>query len=321
MSYRSPYMLESTERFRRGSAISEPLIFTEGLTKYYGKTLGVADLDLEVRPGEIFGFLGPNGAGKTTTIRTLLDFIRPTSGRAAIFGWDAHQNSVDIKKRVGYLPGELELYKKLTGAELLRHFSSLRGGVDWGYVEELAARLDYDMSKPIRALSSGNKHKLGIVQAFMNKPDLLILDEPTTGLDPLMQQEFYEMLLEAKNAGQTVFISSHILPEIERVCDRAAFIRNGKLIDVQDISDLKEQALRRIEIHFAQPVAAAEFTDLSGVADVVVVDNILRCTAVGSLDAVIKAAAKHEVVDIVSREPNLEELFLTYYGGDNDVSQ
>ncbi len=296
------------------------VIRTEGLTKYYGKTLGVGDLDLEVERGEVFGYLGPNGAGKTTTIRTLLDFIRPTKGKATIFGLDAHKDSVKIRRRIGYVPGELELYKKLKGSELLLHFASLRGGVDWKHVEKLAQRLDFDMSKPVRSLSSGNKHKLGLVQAFMHRPDLLILDEPTAGLDPLMQQEFYRMIREVKDAEQTVFLSSHILPEVEHICDRVGFIRNGKLIEIEDVADLKAHAFRQIEIHFAEPVPKEEFENLSGVQNVIVEDSILRCKAAGSLDAVIKAAAKHEVVNVISHEPNLEDIFLAYYGGHNNAA-
>jgi len=296
------------------------VICTEGLTKYYGKTLGVADLNLEVKKGEVFGYLGPNGAGKTTTIRTLLDFIHPTRGRATIFGLDTHRDGVKIKKQVGYLPGELELYKNIKGGEFLRHFAYLRGGVDWKYVQELAERLDFDMSKPIRSLSSGNKHKAGLIQALMHKPELLILDEPTVGLDPLMQQEFYRIANEAKKQGQTLFISSHILPEVERICDRVGFIRRGKLIKVEEVLDLKEHAFRQIEIHFANPVSKEEFENLSVVKDVRVEDSVLRFTVAGPLDAVVKTAAKFEVINIISHEPNLEDIFLTYYGGDENAA-
>lgn len=296
------------------------IIATDGLTKYYGKNVGVVDLDLEVKQGEIYGFLGPNGAGKTTAIRTLLDFIRPTRGTATIFGLDTRKNSVQIKKRVGYLPGELELYKKLNGSELLRHFSNLRGNVDWRHVVNLAERLDFDMSKPVHSLSSGNKHKLGLIQVFMHQPELVILDEPTVGLDPLMQQEFYEMILEAKKEGQTAFISSHILPEVERICDRVAFIRKGKLIDIKEISALKAQALKYIEITFAQPVPKDEFSNLSGIQNVVMKDTVLRCTVAGSFDTFIKALARFEVVNMISEEPNLEDIFLTYYGGEQSAA-
>ncbi len=293
-------------------------IHTEGLTKFYGKQRGVLNVNLDVQRGEVFGYLGPNGAGKTTTIRMLLDFIHPSRGRATIFGLDTHQNSREIRGRIGYLPGELALYDKLTGAELLRYVSHLRGGVDWKYVEELAVQLDYDLSQRIRSLSHGNKQKLGLLQAFMHKPELLILDEPTIGLDPLMQQEFYRLIAEAKGEGRTVFLSSHIMPEVERVCDRVGIIREGQLIAVEKVEALKARALRRLEIHFATPVPQEAFADVVDVRDVSVQNSILSCTVVGALDALIKAAARFKVVNIISHEPSLEEIFLAYYSGDND---
>ena len=294
------------------------VIETAGLTKYYGKSRGVLDLDLSVQQGEVFGYLGPNGAGKTTTIRTLLDIIRPTRGRAAIFGLDTRQHSREIRQRVGYLPGELALYEKLTGAELLRHMAHLRGGVAWKHVEGLAARLSCDLSRPIRTLSHGNKQKIGLIQAFMRQPDLLILDEPTTGLDPLMQQEFYRLIAEAKAEGHTVFLSSHILPEVERICDRVGIIREGRLIAVEDVAALKARALHRLEIHFAAPVPQEAFARLEGVRDVVMENNVLRCTVVGNVDAVIKVAAQFTVAKVISHEPSLEEIFLAYYSGGED---
>lgn len=300
--------------------MSETVVKTSGLTKYYGKFLGIADLDLDVRKGETFGFLGPNGAGKTTTIRLILDFIHPTSGSATVFDLNSSENSVDIKKRVGYLPGELGFYKKMRGSEILRYFSNLRGGVDWSYVESLAERLDYDMNKPVRSLSSGNKHKLGLIQAFMNKPDLLILDEPTSGLDPLMQQEFYKMVNEFRDAGGTAFISSHILPEVEKICTRVAFIRKGRLVDVQNVKDLKEKMVREIEMIIEGPVEVDDFNGLDGVSDVRKENGILKCKISGSMDKLIKTASKYKVRDMVCREPNLEDIFFTYYGGDEGVS-
>lgn len=290
--------------------MSDRVICTERLTKIYGR-----------QRGEVFGYLGPNGAGKTTTIRTLLDFIRPTRGRAAIFGLDTHQHSREIRRRVGYVPGELELYKNLTGAGFLRYMGHLRGGVEWRFVEELATRLECDLSRRIRSLSHGNKQKIGLVQSFMHKPEPLILDEPTLGLDPLMQQEFYRLIAEVKAEGRTVFLSSHILPEVERVCDRVGIIREGRLITVEDIATLKTRALRRLEIHFATLVSQEAFADVAGVRDVTVEDSVLRCTVVGALDALIKAAARFEVVNVISHEPSLEEIFLAYYsGGENHAA-
>ncbi len=298
------------------------VIETTGLTKYYGKARGVIDLDLGIQQGEVFGYLGPNGAGKTTTIRTLLDFIRPTRGQATIFGLDTRQRSREIRQRVGYLPGELALYDKMTGAEVLRYMAYLRGGVEWKHVEGLAARLSCDLSRPIRTLSHGNKQKVGLIQAFMHQPELLVLDEPTIGLDPLVQQEFYRLIAETKAEGRTVFLSSHILPEVERVCDRVGIIREGRLIAVEDVATLKARALRRLEIHFAAPVPQEAFARLEGVRDVTVDNGVMRCTIVGTVDAVIKAAAQYTVVNVISHEPSLEEIFLAYYsGGESHAAQ
>jgi ABC-2 type transport system ATP-binding protein len=292
-------------------------IESDDLTKFYGKSRGVIGLGLQVREGEVFGYLGPNGAGKTTTIRLLMGFIRPTRGRAMVLGRDAQSQSVALHRHTGYLPGELALYENMTGADYLRYQASLRGGVQWAYVRELASRLEANLSAPIRSLSHGNKHKIGLIQAFMHRPELIILDEPTQGLDPLVQQEFYRLVLTAKGEGRTVFLSSHVLPEVERVCDRVGIIREGKLIAVEEVSVLKARALRQLEIHFATPVRPEAFAHLAGVRDLSVEDGILRCTVVGSLDALVKAAARFEVVNIVSHEPSLEEVFLAYYGGDS----
>jgi len=301
--------------------MNDVVIRTEGLTKFYGRQRGAIGLQFEVRRGEVFGYLGPNGAGKTTTIRTLLDFIRPTRGCAAIFGLDTHRDSRAIRQRIGYLPGELALYEKLTGVELLRYVSHLREGVEWRFVEELATRLDCDLSHAIHTLSHGNRQKIGLLQAFMHKPELLILDEPTLGLDPLVQQEFYRLLAEVKADGRSVFLSSHILPEVERVCDRVGIIREGRLIAVESVATLKARALRRLEVHFAVPVPQEAFARVAGVRDVTVENSILRCTVMGSLDALIKAAAQFEVVNVISHEPSLEEIFLAYYsGGENHAA-
>ncbi len=296
-----------------------PVIQTHRLTKSYGRARGIVDLNLRVEPGEVFGYLGPNGAGKTTTIRTLLGFLRPTSGGAAIFGLDSQRDAVAIRRRLGNLPGELALDPNLTGEQLLRYLANLRGGVEWAYVQELATRLDADLSRPTRAYSHGSKQKIGLIQAFMHRPELLILDEPTTGLDPLVQQAFYRMVDEARSRGQTVFLSSHILPEVERVCDRVGIIREGRLVAVEHIADLKARALRRLEIDFAEPVPARAFENLPGVTDLAVEDSRLRCTVAGSLDAVVKAAAQFTVLNIRSQEPSLEEIFLNFYAGGEET--
>ena len=294
------------------------VIRTEGLTKLYGKQRGILDIDLDIQRGEVFGYLGPNGAGKTTTIRTLLHFIFPSRGRATILGLDIARKSLETRRRIGYLPGELEVYSNLTGAELLEFLSHLRGGVDWQYVQELAKRFDYDLSQRIKTLSHGNRQKVGLIQAFMNKPELLILDEPTIGLDPLMQQEFYRLVSEAKAEGRTVFLSSHIMPEVERVCDRVGIIREGRLIAVEDIDVLKERAIRRLEIHFAAPVSPEQFGNLEGVRDVQVQDNILTCTIAGEIDTLIKIATQYHIVNLISHEPSMEEIFLAYYNQEDD---
>lgn len=289
------------------------IIRTSHLTKSYGKARGIVDLDLAVRPGEVFGYLGPNGAGKTTTIRTLLDFIRPNTGSASVFGLDTHRASLAIRGRVGYLPGELSLYEGMTGREFLRYMANLRGGVAWSGVEKLAERLAANLAQPIRILSHGNKQKLGLIQAFMHQPELLILDEPTQGLDPLVQHEFYRLIAEARAAGRTVFLSSHVLPEVERTCDRVGIIREGVLVAVEDVASLKAKALRRLEIRFAAPPPLAAFEGLPGVRDLRIENSSLHSQVAGSLDAMIKAAARFEVLDVISTEPSLEEIFLTYY--------
>ena len=297
------------------------MIRTENLTKFYGKSRGVLDLNLSVERGEIFGFLGPNGAGKTTTIRTLLDFIRPTRGSATIFGLDTRRCSLEIRKRTGYMLAELALYGNMTGAEFLRYFSHLRGGVDWKFVLELAERLQSDLSQPIHALSRGNRQKIGLIQAFMHRPELLILDEPSSGLDPLMQREFHDMITEARDDGRAVLLSSHVLPEVEQVCDRVGIIREGRLITVEQVASLKERALRRLEVRFASPVTEEAFTDIPGISEVHVENNNLHCTVIGTLDPVIKALAHWTVVDLISHQPSLEDIFLTYYGGDAEHAE
>ncbi|HEX6231088.1 MAG TPA: ABC transporter ATP-binding protein [Actinomycetota bacterium] len=295
------------------------VIVVDGLTKSYGRQRGVVDLSFSVRPGEVFGYLGPNGAGKTTTIRTVLDFIRPTSGRATVLGMDSRADSVEIHRRVGYLPGEFSLYDHLTGGEYLTYLANLRGGVPDPRIGELAKRLDLDLSARIRSLSHGNRQKVGLIQAFMHRPELLVLDEPTTGLDPLMQHVFYGMLAEARADGRTVFLSSHVMPEVERVCDRVGIIREGRLAAIEDIGDLRAKEIRTLEIHFGSRVAAGEFDGVPGVREVQPVGDALRITVAGEMDAVVKRAARFPIVDLKSHEPTLEEIFLTFYGrGAND---
>lgn len=291
-------------------------ISTEKLNKQYGKQRGVIDLDLMVRPGEVFGYLGPNGAGKTTTIRMLLGLIRPTSGRAELLGRDVQRESVELRRHIGYLPGELAMYEKLTGKELLSYFAHLRGGVNWTFVGRLAERLGVDLSRRIRTLSKGNKQKVGLVQAFMHEPQILILDEPTSGLDPLVQHEFNRMVQEAKTAGATIFLSSHVLAEVETLADRVAIIREGQLVNVDEVSDLRAKALRQLRLEFAYPVPIEPFKHLPNVQEVRLDDCTLQCAVAGSVDSLIKTAAQFEVVNITSHTQDLEGIFMEYYKGE-----
>jgi ABC-2 type transport system ATP-binding protein len=290
------------------------VIKTEKLTKSYGQHRGIVDVDLEVAEGEAFGFLGPNGAGKTTMIRTLLDHIRPTSGRAEVFGIETTADPVAIHKRIGYLPGEFALYDKLTGGQHLEYFANLRGGVDVAYQRSLIERLDVDTSRRFREYSKGNKQKVGLIIALQHRPDLLLLDEPTSGLDPLIQQEFFGVIREAKADGRTVFLSSHILSEVEKTCDRVAIIREGELARVDRTESLRDLAHHQVELVFAGPVPASAFQALDGVSDVVAEDHTLRMRVSGNIASVVREAAKYELADFVSREPSLEETFLAEYG-------
>ena len=300
----------------------DDIVRVDHLTKRYGSARGVDDLTFSVRRGEALGFLGPNGAGKTTTIRTMLDFIRPTSGTVRIFGMDPRAEGVRVHRRIGYLPGEHALYERTTGEEYLRSFAGLRGGVEWSHVSELADRFGLDLSRRIRALSHGNKQKVGLIQAFMHRPDLVILDEPTQGLDPLVQQTFYELIHEEiRERGATMFLSSHVLPEVEHVCHRVGIIREGRLATVADIAELTAKALRRMQVHFEGPVSPEAFERLPGVRDVVARDGSLLLSIEGSVDAVVKEAARHTVVALETHEPSLEDAFLAFYERDPDPAE
>ena len=292
---------------------ADPVILTSGLSKDYGSGRGLFGLDLEVGRGEVFGFLGPNGAGKSTTMRLLLDLIRPTAGSARVLGLDVHEESVEIRRRVGFLPGDLALYPKLTGRVVLDYLARLRGGVDPRVRDSLVERFDADLDRPIRQLSTGNRQKLGLVQAFMHEPELLILDEPIAGLDPLVQQSFHALLREVSSLGRTVFLSSHTLSEVERVTNRLAILRQGKLVVVDSLENLRRVAVQRLEIEFAESVDAATFRTLPAVRDIDVNGRVLTVSFEGSADAVIKTAAAYEVRAIRPREDDLEDIFLRYY--------
>jgi ABC-2 type transport system ATP-binding protein len=289
------------------------VIETERLTKSYGSHRGIIDLDLQVEEGEAFGFLGPNGAGKTTTIRTLLDHLRPTSGRAKVFGIDTTVDPMAIHARLGYLPGEFVLYDKLTGGQTIEYFANLRGGVDATYQQALVKRLDIDPSRRFREYSKGNKQKIGLVIALQHRPELLVLDEPTSGLDPLVQQTFYEIIREAKAEGRTIFLSSHILSEVEKTCDRVGIIRDGQLARVGRVEELRDLAHHQVEIVFKGEVPTSAFEALPGVGDVRVEDHTMHLRVSGSITPVIRAAAAYDLADFVSREPSLEETFLAEY--------
>jgi ABC-2 type transport system ATP-binding protein len=289
-------------------------IRTVRLSKDYGAGHGLFDLDLEVERGEIFGFLGPNGAGKSTTMRLLLDLIRPTSGSASILGLDTRADSLEVRRRIGFLPGDLALYPKLRGRDVLGYLAELRGGVDRRVRDALVERFDADLDRPIHELSTGNRQKLGLVQAFMHDPELLILDEPIAGLDPLVQRRFHALLGEVSARGRTVFLSSHSLAEVERVARRVGILRRGRLVVVDSLENLRAVAVQRVELEFAAPVAAAEFEALPNVRDVRAEGRMLAVSFEGSADAVLKTAAAHEVRSIRTHEDDLEEIFLRYYG-------
>jgi ABC-2 type transport system ATP-binding protein len=289
------------------------IIQTEKLTKYYGPHRGIVEVDLAVDEGEVFGFLGPNGAGKTTTIRTILDLIRPTSGRALVFGIESSADPVAIHRRVGYIPGEFALYDRLTGGQTIEYFANLRGGVERAYQRELVTRFDLDPTRKFKEYSKGNKQKVGLIVALQHRPELLILDEPTAGLDPLVQQTFFEVIREAKSNGRTVFLSSHILSEVEKTCDRVAIIRDGRIVRLDRVEALRDLAHHQVELRFTGPVPAGDFEGLPGVSDVSITDQMLRLRVSGSITPVVRAAARYELVDFVSREPSLEETFLAEY--------
>jgi ABC-2 type transport system ATP-binding protein len=293
---------------------NEPAILTEGLTKHYGDVKALVDLDLEVERGEVFGFLGPNGAGKTTMIRTILDLIHPTAGRASILGFDSHQDAVEIRRHIGYLPSDLSMYPNLTGKDMVTYFSNLRGGVDMKYVDDLATRLQADMTKKVGDLSSGNRQKVGIILTFMNRPQVLIMDEPSGGLDPLMQREFQAMMREVAEDGRTVFLSSHTLSEVQRVADRVGIIRVGHLVDVEFVDDLRSKAIRTVELQFDGPVEASVFESVPGVRDVEVASHHATMSFDGKMDTLLRAATEHyTLVDVSTQEADLEEIFLEYY--------
>jgi ABC-2 type transport system ATP-binding protein len=298
--------------------MSENVIETKDLTVYYGSHRGIIDVNLEVRKGEIFGFLGPNGAGKTTALRVLMDIIRPSAGQASIFGLDCQKEGVKLRERVGYLPGELSLPRNATGRRYLKMVDSLRTKkVDPAYLRELCARLDLDTSRKIREYSSGNKQKLGLVSALMNKAELMVLDEPSIGLDPLVQQTVLELVSEAQEEGRTIFFSSHILSEVQTVCDRVGIIREGRLVKVERIDALTAQPFQRLRLQF-DTVPAEDAFAYDGVKEISRDGNMLTLEVWQHLPEVMRTAADLEVTDIETQPITLEEVFMAYYGRNNN---
>jgi ABC-type multidrug transport system ATPase subunit len=297
------------------------IIQTNQLTKSYGRSRGIIDVTFDIQQGEVFGFLGPNGAGKTTTMRTLMGLLHANSGSATIGGLDCWAQSTEVKKLVGYLPSEFAFDPGLRGAQIIEYLGHLRGGVDQPYLRSLVERLGLDPSKRFREYSHGNKQKVGLVQAFMHQPRLLILDEPTSGLDPLNQQEFYKMVAEVRAEGRTVFLSSHILPEVEHTCDRVAIIREGRLIKVDYVSSLKEIHQYDVEITFAG-LAEASWFKVAGVANVAEAadEHTLQLSVQGDLREIIHIASQHNATNMTTHEPTLEEVFLRFYASDQKSS-
>jgi len=291
------------------------IIQTNQLSKSYGRSRGIIDVTFDIQEGEVFGFLGPNGAGKTTTMRTLMGLLHANSGSATIGGLDCWNESKEVKKLVGYLPGEFAFDPGLRGAQIIEYLGHLRGGVDQVYLRSLVERLGFDPSKRFREYSHGNKQKLGLVQAFMHKPRLFILDEPTSGLDPLNQQEFYTMVAEVRADGRTVFLSSHILPEVEHTCDRVAIIREGRLVRIDHVSSLKEIRQHDVEISFAGPASLDWFKHVAGVVKVAqgADERTLQLNVQGALTEIIHIASQHSATNITTHEPTLEEVFLRFY--------
>ena len=289
------------------------VIDVRGLVKDYGRTRALDGLDLEARSGEVYGFIGPNGAGKSTTIRVLMDLLRPTGGEVRVFGLSPAAGGPALRARIGYLPGELAMGGRLTAGEYLHHLASLRGGRGLDTIDVLAERFGLDLGRSVRTLSKGNKQKVGVIQAFMHEPDLLVLDEPSSGLDPLLQHEFVELVREAAARGATVLMSSHVLREVETVADRVGVIRQGRTVDVDSVAGLRRRAGQRVSLRFAEPVDAAAAAAIDGVAQVRVDDRTLTCLLHGEPDALLKWAARARVLAWTARDRDLEDLFLDAY--------
>jgi ABC-2 type transport system ATP-binding protein len=292
----------------------ESVIQTENLTKFYGKSRGIESVNITVNRGDIFGFLGPNGAGKSTTIRTLLDYIRPSSGSASIFGLDSHRDTVRIKKRIGYIPGDFGLFGNMTGWKYLEYFGRVRGGYDAETAKTYARKLDIKLDRKMKEYSRGMRQKVAIIQAFMNDPDLIIMDEPTNGLDPLVQQTFMDMIHDEAGHGTTIFMSSHVLSDVEKVCNRVAIIKGGKIATEEKVEDLRKKSGNNIQVKFAEEINPATFA-MAGVVNPVRQNGYLRMTVTGNMESVLGEISRHKVADITIHPMTLEEIFMHYYEG------
>ncbi len=286
------------------------IIETKNLTKYYGKIKGIEDVTLSVKKGEIFGFLGPNGAGKTTAIRTLLGFLKPTSGKAYIFGLDIEEDGIEIKQDIGYIPGDLNLYGNMTGRQFLNYFISLRNS-DMYLLDDLLAIFDIPLDRKVKGYSKGMKQQLGIIQAFMHDPELVIMDEPTSGLDPLLQQDFYKFINKEKKKGRTMFFSSHILSEVDKICDRVAIIRGGDIVALEDVDALKNKKGKIIRVKIKEKPS-----NFRGPKQIKVKDGWIQFVATEGIDHWIKKLSKYKILDIEINEFSLEDIFIRYYEGD-----
>ena len=307
-------MTTQISEVRKGEPVSsESVIRLDHVTKHYRSGGGVTDISLSITKGEVFGFLGPNGAGKTTIIRLLLDLIRPNSGTIRLFGLDSRAESVAIRRRIGYIPGDLGLYERLTPREILSHFAYLRDKIPWSKVAPLIDELELEIDKPVRTLSKGNRQKVGLVAAFMGDPELLLLDEPTSGLDPLVQQQVHEQVRRAASEGRTVFLSSHILSEVGEMAERVGLIRAGRLVAVERVADLAQRSAHVVDITFSSPPDLNFLSSLQGLRSSSVVGNQLHAEVTGDLNPVIALIAGARITDLSIREPGLEEMFLTFY--------
>ncbi len=295
----------------------KPVIKLDNVTKSYGSTVGVQNVDLEVEKGVVFGFLGPNGAGKSTTINMLVDLIRPTQGTISIFGLDCQKDSLAIRERIGFLSGDMALDEKLTGLQQLTYFANIRGGISQKRIIELASLLELNLNRKIKTLSRGNRQKVGLISALMHDPELLILDEPTSGLDPLIQAEFNKIIMDHKKRGKTTFVSSHVLSEIQEICDHVAFVREGKLVDVRHMEGITEGLPKNVRITSKDKAVVSEISRLSGAKVLPVKGHVININYTGDLNDLLRILAKYQIADVSIQDADLETVFMGYYGDGN----